>query len=103
MNLPSRHRVNVGANYTGARVIGNASVSYASEAYWQDVLDSRYHGTTDAYTLVNGTFGYRVTDSLTASLKVINLFDQEIQQHVFGDVMRRQVVLELRMRAGAKP
>ena len=78
-------------------------MSYASEAYWQDVLDSRYHGTTDAYTLVNGTFGYRLTDSFTASLKVINLFDQEIQQHIFGDVMRRQVVLELRMRVGTKP
>ena len=42
-------------------------------------------------------------DSFTTSLKVINLFDQEIQQHIFGDVMRRQVVLELRMRVGTKP
>jgi iron complex outermembrane receptor protein len=103
LNLPPRHRVNLGATYTGGRIIGNLAVNYTSEAYWQDVLDSRYHGFTDAFTLVNGTFGYRVTDSFTASLKVINLFDQEIQQHVFGDVMRRQVLLELRMRAGTKP
>lgn len=103
LNIPSRHRVNLGANYTGARMIGNLSMSYASDAYWQDVLDSRYHGTTEAYTLVNGTVGYRLSDTFTASLKVLNLFNQEIQQHIFGDVMRRQVVLEVRMRVGARP
>jgi outer membrane receptor protein involved in Fe transport len=84
-------------------MLGNLSMSYASDAYWQDVLDSRYHGYTDAFTLVNGTFGYKITDTFTASIKVLNLFDQEIQQHIFGDVMRRQAVLELRMRVGAKP
>ena len=67
------------------------------------MLDSRYHGYTDAYTLVNGTFGYRLTDNFSAALKVVNLFDKEIQQHIFGDVMRRQVVLELRMRVGVQP
>ncbi len=103
LNVPSRHRLNVGGTYSGPRVLGTVSVSHATEAFWQDVLDSRYHGTTDGFTLINGTFGYRLTDALTASLKVINLFDQEIQQHIFGDVMRRQVVLELRMRVAAKP
>ena len=103
LNLPPHHRFNIGANYTGARVIGNLSVNYTSDAFWQDVLDSRYHGYTDAYTLVNGTFGYRLTDNFSAALKVVNLFDKEIQQHIFGDVMRRQVVLELRMRVGTKP
>lgn len=103
LNLPSRHRFNTGTNYTGRRALGHLSVSYASEAFWQDVLDSRYHGYTDAFTLVNGSVGYRVTDSFTASLKVLNVFDQAIQQHIFGDVMRRQVVLELRMRVGARP
>ena len=103
LNLPSRHRLNLGATYTGGRLVGQASVSYASEAFWQDVLDSRYHGTTEAFTLVNGTLGYRWNDTFTTSLKVINLFDQEIQQHVFGDVMRRQVVLELKMRVPGRP
>lgn len=98
LNLPSRHRVNLGANYMGPRLLGNLSMNYASDAYWQDVLDSRYHGSTQAYTLVNGTFGYKWNDTFTTSLKVINVLDEEIQQHVFGDVMRRQVMLELRMR-----
>jgi hypothetical protein len=31
------------------------------------------------------------------SLKIRNLFDEEILQHVFGDVTRRQIVGELRV------
>ena len=31
----------------------------AARPYWQDVLDQRYAGTTDAFTLVNGAFGVR--------------------------------------------
>jgi hypothetical protein len=34
---------------------------------------------------------------LTTTLKVINLFDVEIQSHVFGDVLKRQVIGELRV------
>ena len=42
-----------------SRYLGNLAVSYQDEAYWQDVLDSRYSGFTDAFTLVNGTFGVK--------------------------------------------
>ena len=60
------------------------------------MLDDRYHGTTEAYTLVNGGFGVRwVNNQLTTSVKVINLANQDVQQHVFGDIIKRQVVGEL--------
>ena len=36
-----------------SRFLGNLAVSYQDEAYWQDVLDARYAGTTDAFTQVN--------------------------------------------------
>ena len=42
-------------NYGGGAVPRQPAVSYQDEAYWQDVLDSRYAGTTDAFTLVNGS------------------------------------------------
>ena len=59
---------------TTSRFLGNLSVSYSDDAFWQDVLDDRYHGTTEAYTLVNGGFGVRwLNDQLTTSVKVINL------------------------------
>jgi len=98
LNLPSKHHFNVGLGYNGPRILGNVSVSYASDAFWQDVLDSRFHGPTDAFTMINATVGYKWRgDKLVTSLKITNLGNQEIQQHVFGDITRRQVVGELRV------
>ena len=64
-----------------------------------DVLDNRYAGVTDSYTLVNGTFGVKWGDKgrIVTLLKATNLLNDEIQQHVFGDVSRLQVVAELRV------
>ena len=42
LNLPPKHRFNAGVGYNGPRILGNFGVSYASDAFWQDVLDSRY-------------------------------------------------------------
>jgi outer membrane receptor protein involved in Fe transport len=97
VNLPPTNRFNVGFNYNSDRFLGNASISYVDDAFFQDVLDSRFHGPTEAYTQVNGAFGVRWMDGkLTSSIKVINLTNEEIQSHVFGDVIKRQVIGELR-------
>jgi len=100
LNLPAKNRYNVGANFNYRRFLGNASVSYSDDALWQDVLDDRFHGTTEAYTLVNAGLGVRwgSKDRITTTVKVMNLGNQEIQQHVFGDITKRQVVGELRFR-----
>lgn len=96
VNIPPRHRVNAGLNMSRGRLLGNLSVSYVDEAFFQDVLDARFHGPTAAYTQVNGAFGVRwLNDRLTSTIKVINLGNQEIQSHVFGDVIKRQVIGEL--------
>jgi outer membrane receptor for ferrienterochelin and colicin len=98
VNLPPHNRFNVGFNMTHGRYLGDMSVSYTDSAFWQDVLDDRYHGTTDPYTLVNGGFGVKwANNRLTTSVKVVNLFNQEVLQHVFGDILKRQVVAELRV------
>ena len=74
-------------------------VSYQGEAFWQDVLDSRYRGYTDAYTLVNGSFGVKWGEKgkIVTMLKVTNLLNQEIQQHIFGDISKLQMVGEMRV------
>jgi hypothetical protein len=98
LNIPPENRFNVGFNFNYQRMLGNFSVNYADSAFWQDVLDARYHGTTDAYTILNGGFGLRWMDNqLTTTVKVINLANQDVQQHVFGDVMKRQVIGELKV------
>ena len=73
-------------------------MSFTDEAYWQDVLDARFAGTTDSYTLVNGSFGLRwLGERVITSVKVTNLTNQEVMQHIFGDVLKRQVVGEVRL------
>ncbi len=98
LNIPARNRFNAGFNFSHGRFLGDLSVNYSGSAFWQDVLDDPYHGTTDAYTLVNGGFGVRwADDRLTTSIKTVNLTNDDVQQHVFGDILKRQVVGELRV------
>ena len=97
INFPANNKFNIGFNANYSRYLGNLSVSYTDSAYWQDVLDQRYAGTTDAFTLVNLGFGVKwVQERLTTSLKINNLLNSEVQQHIFGDIIKRQVIGEIR-------
>ena len=97
VNLPPKNRFNTGLNYSDGRYLGNLSISYVDDAYWQDVLDARFAGPTEAYTQINGSFGMKFSkDKITATIKGINLTNQEIQSHVFGDILKRQIIGELR-------
>jgi outer membrane receptor protein involved in Fe transport len=97
INLPPNNRFNVGFNFSYNRFLGNMAVNYTSDAFWQDVLDARYAGTTDAYTLVNAGFGVRwAGDKLVTSIKITNLTNEDILQHIFGDVIKRTIAGELR-------
>jgi iron complex outermembrane receptor protein len=99
INWPAENRFNAGFDFSRSRFLGNMTVSFTDEAYWQDVLDARYAGVTDAYTLVNAGFGVRWAGArVVTSLKVTNLTNEEVMQHIFGDVIRRQVVGEVRFR-----
>jgi outer membrane receptor protein involved in Fe transport len=98
VNFPPNNRVNVGFNFSSGRWLGNASYSWVDDAFWQDVLDARYAGPTKAYSQVNGAFGVKWGgERLITSIKAINLFNEDIQSHVFGDIMKRQIMGELRL------
>jgi outer membrane receptor protein involved in Fe transport len=98
VNLPPNNRVNLGFNFSQDRFLGNMSYTWVDDAYWQDVLDARYHGPTDSYSQVNGAFGVKWGgEKFVTTLKVINLFNEDIQSHVFGDILKRQVIGELRV------
>jgi hypothetical protein len=95
LNLPPKHRFNIGFNFNYGRYFGNASVSYTDEAIWQDVLTFR--GPTDAYTLLNAGFGVSWADGkIVSSVKGTNLTNTNAQQHLFGDIIKLQIVGELR-------
>lgn len=98
INLPPTNRFNAGFNFSQGHYLGNLSVSFVDDAYFQDVLDARFAGPTEAYTQVNGAFGVKfLKDKLTTTIKVINLLDEDIQSHVFGDILKRQVIGEVRV------
>jgi outer membrane receptor for ferrienterochelin and colicins len=100
LSLPPTHRFNIGGTYTGRRLLGSLVVSYTDKALWTDVLNSPYHGFTDAFTLVNGSFGVRWNERVTTTVKSTNIFNSEIQQHVFGDILGRSVIAEVRFDVG---
>ena len=96
-NFPPNHRFNAGANFSASRYLGNLTVNFTDEAYWQDVLDLRFSGLTESYTLVNAGFGVRwLGERVVTSIKLTNLLNEEVQQHIFGDILKRQVAGEVR-------
>jgi outer membrane receptor protein involved in Fe transport len=97
--LPPTNRFNVGFNFDNPRYLGSASMTYSDKAFWSDVLTSPYHGFTDAYTMVNGSFGVKWAGGrVTTLVRGTNLFNRTIQQHVFGDIIKANVVGEVRVR-----
>ena len=98
INWPARHRFNIGGDFSYGRFLGNLHINHTSSAYWQDVLDVRFAGESEPYTLVNAGFGVRwAGDRVVTSIKATNLANQEVMQHIFADVMKRNVVGEVRI------
>ncbi|HTL01237.1 MAG TPA: hypothetical protein VL243_03395, partial [Vicinamibacterales bacterium] len=92
------NRFNIGGTYSDARWLGALTVNYTDKAFWTDVLTSPFHGYTSAYTLVNGTFGVKwMGGKVTTSVKSNNILNRTVQQHVFGDLLRRSVLGELKL------
>jgi outer membrane receptor protein involved in Fe transport len=98
LGVPPHHRFNAGLNLSTSRFLGSASVNYVSRAFWNDVLASLgYDGFTDSFTLVNGSFGVRwAGGKVTTMVKATNITNDNIRQHIFGDVIKRTVVGEVR-------
>lgn len=101
VNLAPTNQFSTGVNYSGARFFGSISANYTADAFWQDILDARYHGTTDSHLTANMSLGVKWGgDRYAATVKAINLTDKQHQSHVFGDILRRQIVGELRVNLG---
>jgi iron complex outermembrane receptor protein len=97
VNIAPTHHVNVGASLNRGRYFGSMSISYQDEAFWQDVLSEPYHGWTEPYTVVNAGAGVRSNDgATTVAVRVTNLLNRATQQHIFGDLIKRTIVGEVR-------
>ena len=98
VGVPAKNRFNLGVNWGGKRFVGSTSLNYSDKAFWNDVLTAPYQGYTDSYTMVNANFGVKWADGKYETIiKGTNLFNQKIQQHVYGDILRMSVSAEVRI------
>jgi outer membrane receptor protein involved in Fe transport len=97
VTVPAKSRFNATASYNGSRFIGSVNVNYSDKAFWNDVLNEPYAGYTDSYAMVNATAGVKFAQGKAQlSLRGTNLLNQEILQHIYGDLMRISVMAEFR-------
>lgn len=97
INKPPNNRFNVGLAYDAGKWFVNGNVNYTDDAFWTDVLDSRFWGTTEDFTIANLSFGTRFNNDKVAFTVIgTNIFDEEFQSHIFGDIIPRKVSAELR-------
>ncbi len=90
-NRPPEYRANFGLSFDNGGFFVNTNVNYQDEAFWADVPLAV--GFTDAFTQVNLGVGFRLLDE-RMTLQVIgsNVFDEDIQQHYYGDIISRKII-----------
>lgn len=94
VNRAPEWRANFGIGQDLERMFWNLSVNYQDESFWSDVLYAK--AATDGFTQVNGSVGWRIgPNDMTLKLIGQNLFDEELQQHIFGDIIDRRVTAQL--------
>ncbi len=96
VNIPAKHRFNYGITSSIGRIFYSMDASFVGKAFWQDVLDSRYNGYTSRYAVTNLVIG-SVFNKTTIQVRVNNISNARVQQHIFGDIMKRQIVAELKI------
>ena len=91
VNTPPEWRLNTALTYNTESWYGSLGLNYQDEAFWTDVLDSRFWGPTDSFAQVNVSLGYRFTENFSLAVNGQNIFDEDVQQHVFGDIISRKI------------
>jgi outer membrane receptor protein involved in Fe transport len=99
LNVAPHHRFNLGLSLDRGRFLGSLALAYTSGAFWADVLGPSFWGPTPAHTLLGASAGLRMArNRFTLLLKGTNLLDQTVQHHIFGDIMKRSVMLQAKVR-----
>jgi len=99
INRPARHKGGVGAAYVSGNWTFGGDLHFTDDAFWADVLTPEFWGSTNAYWSVNARASYRVAQSPWALwIAATDLFDERIQSHVYGDIVRRKVTAGVQWR-----
>jgi hypothetical protein len=96
-NKPPEWRANVGLSYDVGSFFVNGNANYQDEAFWADVLNVR--AATDSFTQINLSLGVRLLDErMTLQVTGANVTDEDVQQHIFGDIISRKITGQLGFR-----
>jgi outer membrane receptor protein involved in Fe transport len=102
INRPARHKGGAGAAYVGGKWTFGGDLRFTGEAFWADVLTPEFWGSTSSYWSVNARASYRLAKSpWMLWIAATNLFDERIQSHVYGDIVRRKVTAGVQWRFAA--
>lgn len=94
VNRAPEWRLNLGVGQDFGSVFWNANVNYQDDSYWADVLFVRAE--LEGFTQANASVGWRFrNEQLGVKLIVQNLFDEALQQHIFGDILERRVKAQI--------
>jgi outer membrane receptor protein involved in Fe transport len=99
LNLQPRHRLNAGGSYVRGQLFSSVSANLVTEARWQDVLNPGLQGWTEPYIMLNAALGMRPADGrMDLAIRVTNLLNGDVRQHVYGDVVKRTIKGEVHLR-----
>ena len=99
VNLPPTHQMCLLLGGTRGDWRGSFGATYVDRAFWSDALDPRFWGFTTDYFLVNLSVARTIPRAHSeVVLNVTNLLNKKVQQHAFGDIIRRRAVVEYRLR-----
>ncbi len=93
LDLPPAHRFNFGVDGHFGIFQSGATVNYSGRSFWSDPLGGTFFGWTEPFTMVNATLSVELMDGqLKPSLRVVNLLDQDVRQHLLGTYIKRQII-----------
>ena len=96
-NKPPEWRGNLGLSYDTGMWFVNGNVNYQDDAYWADVLNVR--ASTDSFTQFNVSLGVRLLEErMTLQVIGANVTDEDVQQHIFGDIISRKITGQIGFR-----
>ena len=97
INWPSNNRFNAGFDFSYRAISATCRSTTPTPPTGRTCSMCDMPARPKAYTLVNAGVGVRwAGDNIVTSLKVINIGNEEVQQHIFGDIVKRQIVGEAR-------
>jgi outer membrane receptor protein involved in Fe transport len=98
VNHPPHHQASLLGNFRRRSWDASLGATFTDHAFWADVLDARFWGTTESYVLVNTAVVAHARENADLLLRITNLLDHPVKQHTFGDIIRRKATVEVRYR-----